>query len=164
MYSRCCLTFLVSSIVAIAASCGKSNSVTCTNPDATNYNHPGTCLYPKDSILAVGGYRLVVAKYPLQPSLEGTTFGMIVERQACANLTDSFYKIIELDWQNGLFQPYSYCVTLNGFSFTIPPGTNNFTWSGATVTGTGTFSGKSFQFTGIVHSSGGDSAIVINSF
>ena len=136
-------------------SCGKdwNKPASCQDIKAANFQKIGRCTYPRELVL--GDYSMTVTKYTLEPRQVGTQFIMSVRNGSYG--ADS---VVEVDMLNGLFNPYDFYMTLHGYSFTFAL-TSGMTWSGGPITGTGTFKNDSLTFIGIVHSSGGDSAVVM---
>lgn len=151
--------------ICLIAACSKSNKTTCSNAEALNYQQSGDCVYAKDKILPHGGYKVKVTKYTLQPLQVGDSFEVNVSNSPCIGGPGDAYTFLQLVTLGGAFQPNSFCVGLNGFDFNITD-SMNIQWSGAPVTGQGHFDnqGASFSFSGIVHSSDGDSVIELRSY
>ena len=164
MNIRYCLLIPIA-IILLHTSCKKNSSTpACTDAVALNVNQPGPCTYAQDSIFAKGIYNLVITKYTLDPGQVGTQFYLLTNNSTCYLGGVSLHSTIDLHWNTGYFEPFDYCIQLNGYSFTIPDSVRNFTWAGAPVTGSGNFLNHSFYFSGIVHSSYGDSVIEVKSY
>ena len=140
--------------VLLFAACTKPAATqVCSDSIAINYNKAGACTYPRDSIL--GDYLITVIKYPLDPGQVGNQYTLSVRNASNADHTS-----IEFDWLTPGVNPYDFNLQLSGYNFYF---TNAYqiTWAGAPVTGTGLFGNRTFSFNGIVHSSDGDSVIVL---
>ncbi len=147
---------IVSALFFFAACTKKSDPATCTDSTALNYNKTGDCTYARDSIL--GDYLLTVIKYPLDPGQVGNQYTLSVR-----NASNSDHSLIEFDWLTPGVNPYDFTQQLSGYSFSFTPA-YQVTWAGAPLTGTGTFSNDTLNFSGIVHSSDGDSVIVLKGY
>ena len=106
----------------------------------------------------LGDYLLTVIKYPLDPGQVGNQYTLSVR-----NASNSDHSLIEFDWLTPGVNPYDFTQQLSGYSFSFTPA-YQVTWAGAPLTGTGTFSNDTLNFSGIVHSSDGDSVIVLKGY
>ena len=135
--------------------CKDKKEDVCNNPDADNYGYLGTddqtCIFPSDKI--EGGWNMKVEEYPLQQEQEGDIFEFRLTDKYCPGPENS-YKYINLITTDAPLDPYEFCILLNGYDFEIDSAMH-LTWTGAFMTGTGSFAHSKFVFNGTIHKQDG---------
>jgi len=146
---------LVMLVAMLLTGCLKKQEENCHNPDAVNYLSEGTedkvCIFPSDKI--EGGWNMRVEEYPLQAEQEGDVFEFRLTERYCPGPEES-YKYINFITTDAPMDPYDFCLLLDGYNFVFDS-TQGMTWTGALMTGTGSFEHNQFVFLGKIHQQDG---------